>query len=114
MIGKLLRRSSDTHVKNTKPWVQTCLGHAVLDDLLVGQIRLVADQQLVNAFRCVTVNFLQPLLDIRESVWRDRLIWNIRVDNEPVLTVIGNVINDDDTVSSTVVRGCDSAESFLT
>ena len=92
----------------------TYLGDAVLNNLLAGQIGLVPDEQLVHALRCVSVDLLEPLLDIRESVWRDRLIWNIRVDNEPVLTVIGNVINDDDTVSSTVVRGCDSAESFLT
>jgi hypothetical protein len=47
------------------------LRNSVLNDLLGCQIRLVADQELVDTLRCVAVDFLQPLLDIRESVFRD-------------------------------------------
>ena len=46
----------------------THLRHAVLYDLLAGQIGLVADKELVDALGGVTVDLLQPLLDVRESV----------------------------------------------
>lgn len=47
---------------------KTDLGHRVFDDLLVGHIALVADQQLVDTLRRVAVNLLQPLLDVVERV----------------------------------------------
>lgn len=72
------------------------LCHAVFYHLLAGKITLVPYQQLVDALRGVSVYLLQPLLNIRKSV------------------VISNVIHHDDTVSASVVRGRDGAESFLT
>ena len=50
------------------------LCHAVLDHFLACKVRLVPYQQLVNTFRRVSVNFLKPLLDIRESVYEIRLV----------------------------------------
>jgi len=40
------------------------LGNGIIDSLLGDQIRLVSDQKLVDAFNCVSVDFLQPLLDV--------------------------------------------------
>jgi hypothetical protein len=40
------------------------LGNGIIDSFLGNQIRLVSDQKLVDAFNCVSVDFLQPLLDI--------------------------------------------------
>lgn len=48
-------------------WV-AYLGYCVLHDLLVRHITLVADQQLVDALSGVSVNLLQPLLDVVEGV----------------------------------------------
>lgn len=56
----------------------------VLDDLLLGEIALVADKQLVHAFRRVSVDLLQPLLDVGERV------------------VVCHIVNDDDAVSPSV------------
>ena len=49
----------------------THLRHAVFHNLLAGQVRLVADKQLIHAFGSIAVNLLQPLLDIREGVYRN-------------------------------------------
>jgi hypothetical protein len=68
----------------------------VLYNLLVCHIRLVADQELVDTFGGVSVNFLEPLLDVVEGVH------------------VGDIVDDTDTVSTTVVRRCDCAEAFLT
>lgn len=46
----------------------TYLGDTVLHNLLARQVGLVAHKQLVDTLRRVTVNLLQPLLDVRESV----------------------------------------------
>lgn len=73
----------------------TYLGNGVLDDLLVRHIALVADKELVDALGGVTVNLLQPLLDVVESVH------------------IGHVVDDADAVSATVVRRGDGAEALL-
>ena len=62
------------------------LGDCVLDNLLVRHIALVAHQKLVDALSSVTVNLLQPLLDVVEAVH------------------IGDVVDDADTVSTAVVR----------
>lgn len=42
------------------------LCNSVLDDLLVGHITLVANQELVDALGGVAVNLLEPLLDVVE------------------------------------------------
>lgn len=56
----------------------------VLDDLLLGKVGLVTDEKLVDAFGCVSVNLLQPLLDIGKSV------------------LIRHIVNDNDAVRSSV------------
>lgn len=42
--------------------------HSVLDDFLVLQVGLVANEELVDALARVAVDLLQPLLDVAESV----------------------------------------------
>lgn len=44
------------------------LRNTVFHNFLAGQIRLVANEELVNTLRCISVNLLQPLLYIRECV----------------------------------------------
>ena len=46
----------------------TNLCNAVLNDLLIGQVGLVADKELVNAFGSITINLLEPLLDVGEGI----------------------------------------------
>lgn len=46
----------------------THLGDGVFYNLLAGEIRLVPYQELVDTFRGVSVNLLEPLLHVRESV----------------------------------------------
>jgi len=71
------------------------LGDGVLNDLLVGHIALVTDEKLVDTLGGVTVNLLQPLLDVVERVH------------------IGHIVDDADAVGATVVGGCDGSETFL-
>lgn len=47
----------------------TDLCYGVLDDLLRGQVGLVAHKQLVDTLRCIPVNLLQPLLYVGESIY---------------------------------------------
>lgn len=61
----------------------------VLDLTLVNQVGLVTNQKLVDILAGVAVDLLQPLLDIVEGL------------------LVGDIIDDDDTVSSTVVRRSD-------
>lgn len=81
----------------------TCVGFlfahlcdSVVNDLLVGHIALVADEQLVDALSGVSVNLLQPLLHVVERVH------------------VGDIVNDADTMGTTVVRGGNGSETFLT
>ena len=46
----------------------TNLRNAVLNNLLVSQIGFVANKELVYAFGGITVNLLEPLLHVGESV----------------------------------------------
>jgi hypothetical protein len=47
---------------------KTYFRHTVFDHLLAGQIGLVTNEQLVYSLRSITVDLLEPLLDIREGV----------------------------------------------
>ena len=47
---------------------RTDLRDTILDNLLAGQVGLVADEQLVHTFRSIAVDFLQPLLHIGERI----------------------------------------------
>ena len=64
-------------------------------DTLGRQIGLVTDQQLVDIFRSVPVNFMQPLLDV---------VKGIRVRH---------VIDDNNAVSAAVVGRSDGSETLL-
>jgi hypothetical protein len=86
------------------------LGNGVIDGFLGDQIRFVSDQKLVDTFNCVSVNLLQPLLDIREGIYRsasDSSIWSRQ------LTAVCDVVDDNDTVSTPVVRRGNGPETFL-
>ena len=49
---------------------RTDLRDTILHDLLASQVRLVADEQLVHAFRSIAVDFLQPLLHVGERIYK--------------------------------------------
>ncbi len=69
---------------------------SVLDDLLVRHIALVAHQQLVDALGGISVDLLQPLLHVVEAVH------------------VGDIVDNADAMSTSVVRRGNSSESFLT
>lgn len=71
------------------------LCNGVLDHLLIRHIALVAHKQFVDPLSGVSVNLLQPLLDIVERV-------HVRY-----------IVDNADAVGSSIVRGCDGSESFL-
>jgi hypothetical protein len=83
------------HVRVLADQSAAYLCYGVLDDLLVRHIGLVADQELVDALGGVSVNLLQPLLDVVERVH------------------VGDIVDDADAVGAAVVRGCDGAEALL-
>jgi hypothetical protein len=63
-VGELLRQPMSTCVLARKEATNLC--YRVLDNLLVRHIGLVAYQELVDAFGGISVNLLQPLLDVVE------------------------------------------------
>lgn len=65
------------------------------DDTLGRQIRLVADQELVDVFAGVPVNFVQPLLYVVEGF------------------VISDIIDNNNAVGTAVVRRCNGTETLL-
>lgn len=74
---------------------ETYLGDSVLDDLLVCHIALVAYKQLVDSVCGVSVDLLQPLLDIVERVH------------------VRDIVDDTDAMGATVVGRGDGSEAFL-
>jgi hypothetical protein len=68
----------------------------VVDSLLVCQITLIANQELVNTFSSISVDFLQPLLDIAEGF------------------LVRDIVNNDNTMGTSVVRRSDGSETLLT
>ena len=71
------------------------LCHCVFDHLLVRHIALVTNEQFVDSFGGVTVDLLEPLLDIVERV-------HVRY-----------IVDDADAMGAAVVRGSDGSESLL-
>lgn len=65
------------------------------DDTFGGQIGFVTDKEFVDILACISVNFVEPLLYIVEGF------------------VIGNIVDDNDSMCATVVWRCDCAEAFL-
>jgi len=92
-ISCVLRRSLE---ERNGELVCELLGNGVFNDLLARQIRLVANKELVHALGRVSVSLLQPLLHVCEGV------------------IISYVIDNDNTMSASVVRRGDGTESFLT
>jgi hypothetical protein len=97
------------------PVTPTHLGRGVVDNLLCRQITLVTDQQLVDALDGVSVNLLEPLLDVVVSFCMSQrmvgMILSRRVMRAP--TRVSHVVNDNDAVGSSVVRRGDRSESLL-
>lgn len=62
---------------------------------LVGHIALVTDKKLVDTLSSISVDLLQPLLDVVKGV------------------LVGHVIDDNDAVCTSVVGRCNRAEAFL-
>lgn len=71
------------------------LGHSIVDDLLVCHIALVSHQQLVHSLGSVSVDLLQPLLDVVEGIH------------------VGDIVDDADAVSAAVVGRGDCSEALL-
>jgi hypothetical protein len=70
-----------------RPWrfLGPYLGNCVFDYFLVRHIALVSHQKLVDSLCGVSVNLLQPLLDVVERIH------------------IGDIVDDTDAVGTTVV-----------
>lgn len=71
------------------------LCHCILHHLLVRHVALVAYKQLVDSLGGISVDLLEPLLYVVERVH------------------IGNIVDDADTVRSSIVRRCDGPKAFL-
>lgn len=92
-----IRRVLRTRLQEANPnLIRKLLRNIVIDNLLGRQVALVTDEELVDPLAGVTVNLLEPLLDVGEGVR------------------VGNVVDDDDAVSAAVVGRGDGAETFLT
>lgn len=68
---------------------------SVLNLTLAGHVTLVADEELVDAFASVAVDFLEPGLDIVEGVG------------------FGHVVDNDNTMGASVIARSDGPEAFL-
>lgn len=73
----------------------TYLCYCVFDYLLVGHITLVAYQQLVDTFCGISVNLLEPLLNVVERVH------------------IGDIVDNADAVSTSIIGRGDGSETLL-
>lgn len=71
------------------------LGFGILHNLFSRQIRLITNQELVDTLNSVSVDFLQPLLNVGVGV------------------PVSDVVDYYDTVSTSVVRRGDGPESLL-
>ena len=94
-IGEFLTRSASCGGATRGYASSRYLGHCVLNHLLVGHIALVSHEELVNALGGVSVDLLQPLLDVVEAVH------------------VGDVVDDADAVGAPVVGRGDGAEPLL-
>jgi hypothetical protein len=72
------------------------LSSIIVDSLLISKITLVTNQKLVDSFSGISINFLQPLLNVAESF------------------LVCDIVDNDDTVSTSVVGGSDGSETLLT
>jgi len=91
-IGSVLSRCFQEGNSQT---ISKFLSSVVVYNLLGRQITLVANQQFVDTFAGISVNFLEPLLHVIER------------------NLVRHIIHDNNTVSASVVTGCNSSESLL-
>jgi len=75
--------------------IEAYLRDSVFNNLLVCHIALVAYEKLVHTLGGVTVDLLQPLLDVVEAVH------------------VGDIVHNTDTMGAAVVGRGDCAEAFL-
>jgi len=94
-VGGILSRGLDERNRDREAGSKV-LGGVVLNNSLVGHIALVPNKELVHALTSVPINLLQPLLDVVEG------------------DLVGDIIDNDDTVGSSVVAGGDGTEPLLT
>jgi hypothetical protein len=92
-IGGLLGGSLDERNAHR---VGELLSNSGVDNLLVGHITLVTDQELVDTLGGISVNFLEPLLDVVKTL------------------LLCSIVNNNDAMGTTVVRGSDGSKSLLT
>lgn len=62
----------------------------------IGHIALIADQNARDVVRCVFLDLVHPVLDRTETL------------------AVGDVVSHDDTVSTLIIAGSNSLETFLT
>lgn len=94
--------------------VKTNLRHTVLNDLVAGEVRLVANKDFVHTFRSIVVDLLQPLLHVGERIYtNDGRELEQTTTRQEELTVVGDIVDDNDAVRSTVIRRGDSVETFV-
>lgn len=74
-----------TSIKSERA-LRNYLGHCVFYNFLVFHIALVAHKKLVDAFGCVTIDFLKPLFDVVEGIH------------------VGHIVDNADAMGTTVVR----------
>ncbi len=91
-IGRCLRRSLQEF--NSKS-ISKLLTLFRRNDTLSLEIALITHKEFVHVFACIPVNFMKPLLDIIEGF------------------IVSHVINDNDTVSPSVVGWGDGTEALL-
>lgn len=70
-------------------------GCGVIDDLFGAQVTFVTNQELVDVFACIAIDFLEPLFDIVERL------------------LVSTVVDDNDTMGTSVVTRRNCPESFL-
>jgi hypothetical protein len=88
-------------------FIEIYLCDIVLDNLLCRQVTLVTDEEFVDAFARISVNFLQPLLDIGKSVYRNVLLSVNWIPFSPIfyaLTLISHIVDYNNTMRSSVIR----------
>lgn len=78
------------------------LGDGVINGLLGDQVGLVTDQKLVDALNGVTVDLLQPLLDIRVGICLVSFLSG-ELDRQIRLTAVRDIVNDDNSVCAPVI-----------
>jgi len=66
LIGEFLEDPASV-VVNISLMERADLCNTILDDLLVSQVGFVANKEFIDAFRGITVNLLEPLLDVGEG-----------------------------------------------